>query len=159
MNAIILFAIATIANVILSTVRSIFTIKGTALTASLSNAICYGFYTYVIVLTANGEVDLMVKIAITAAANFIGVYLVKAIEKKAIPDKLWKIDFTCHSTDTKEIEKQLQEVGAPYRYAELGKHINFIVFSENQKQSRQIAKIVKAFNGKWFISENNGILE
>lgn len=153
-----LFIFATIINVILSTVRSLLTIKGTPLIASTANAICYGFYTYVIVLTANGEVDLLWKIIITALANFFGVFIVKLIEKKLTKDKLWKIDFTVNKLDFQPIENRLRELNIPYSYNELGKHTMFSVFANTQKDSGEVAKLVKAYGGKYFVSENKGLL-
>ena len=158
MNAIELFAIVTIINVIFSTCRSLLTIKGNWWVAALTNAITYGFYTYVVVLTASGEVDLMVKIGITALANFFGVAIVKIIEKKMTPDKLWKIEFTAYSKDNENIRAELDTIEAQYCYNEFGKHTKFEVFTATQEKSREIAKIVKAYNGKYFITENRSTL-
>lgn len=52
MNTILLFALCTAVNVILSTIKSILTVKGGKFSASFINAITYGFYSYVIVLTS-----------------------------------------------------------------------------------------------------------
>ena len=47
----ILFVICNIANVIIQTVKSLVTVKGSPIAAAVVNAIAYGFYTYIIVIT------------------------------------------------------------------------------------------------------------
>lgn len=159
MNAILIFAMATVINVILSTVRSILTIKGTPLVASIANAICYGFYTWVIVLTSSDGMSILLKILITALANFLGVFLVKLLDKKLTPDKLWKVDFTLNKDFFKVIEDSLKSFDIPYCYNEYGKHIMFSAFCQTQSDTSKIARLVKNYGGKYFISENKGILE
>lgn len=94
MNAIILFIVCTAVNVILSTIKSIATIKGGKFIAALMNALTYGFYSWVIILTTNDNLSTVSKMLITAACNFIGVYIVKLIEEKTRKEKLWKIEAT-----------------------------------------------------------------
>ena len=76
MNAIILFIVCTAVNVILSTIKSIATIKGGKFMAALMNALTYGFYSWVIILTTIDNLSTVSKMLITAACNFVGVYLV-----------------------------------------------------------------------------------
>lgn len=159
MNGIIIFALATVINVLLSTIRSLMTIKGTPLVASCANAVCYGFYTWIIVLTSNGNVDLLWKIGITALANFVGVFAVKLVEKKLTKDKLWKVDFTVNHKHFKIIEDTLKELDIPYHYNEYGKHTMFGAFCQTQDDTVKVANLVKLYDGKYFISENKGILE
>lgn len=94
MNTILLFALCTAVNVILSTIKSILTVKGGKLSASFINALTYGFYSYVIVLTSADGMPIWLKMAITAVCNFVGVYLIKWIEEKARKDKIWQLSIT-----------------------------------------------------------------
>lgn len=158
MNAITIFALATVINVLLSTTRSLLTIKGSPIVASLANAVCYGFYTWVIVLTSDGGIDLLWKIGITALANFVGVLIVKLIEKKITPDKLWKVDFTINKAHFKVVEDTLKELDIPYYYNEYGKHTMFSTFCQTQDDTDKVANLVKIYKGKYFISENKGVL-
>lgn len=57
-------------------------------------ALTYGFYSWVIILTTNDNLSTVSKMLITAACNFVGVYLVKLIEEKTRKEKLWKIEAT-----------------------------------------------------------------
>ena len=82
MNAIVIFAIATIVNVTLSTIRAICTIKGGKWISATTNAICYGFYPLIVMLTAKGTVDILINMGITAIANFCCVWIIKFVEEK-----------------------------------------------------------------------------
>ena len=75
------FAIFNVINVIIQTIKSIVTIKCNKYIAAVVNAIAYGLYTYIVVLTAS-DLDLWFKISVTAAANLVGVFVVKWVEEK-----------------------------------------------------------------------------
>ena len=83
MNPILLFTLATIVNVSVSTIRSICTIKCGKWLSALTNAICYGFYPLIVMLTAKDTVDIITNMCITAVANFICVWIIKYVEEKA----------------------------------------------------------------------------
>ena len=83
----ILFIVMNVLNVIIQTVKSIATIKCGKTAAAAINALAYGLYTYIIVLT-NCDLPLIVKGLIVASANFVGVWIVKFLEEKAKKDKI-----------------------------------------------------------------------
>ena len=84
----LLFIICNIANVIIQTVKSLVTVKGSPIAAAVVNAVAYGFYTYIIVIT-NCELPIWQKMLIVGLCNLIGVFVVKFIEKRKEKDKLW----------------------------------------------------------------------
>ena len=88
MNAIIFFALMTVINVTLSTIRSLCTIKGGKWLSATTNAICYGFYPLIVMLTAKGTVTILVNMIITAVANFVCVWLIKLVEEKARKERM-----------------------------------------------------------------------
>ena len=94
MKTILIFILATVVNVSLSTVRSICTIKGGKWISAITNAICYGFYPLIVMLTAKGTVDIIVNMIITAVANFICVWIIKFVEEKTRKERIWKIEAT-----------------------------------------------------------------
>ena len=120
----ILFSICTIINVILSTVKSLITIKGSKLAAALINALTYGFYTYVILLTSDDALSIEGKMAVTAAANFIGVYLVKLLEEKARKEMLWKIESTIKHDEKilYALRDQLELADIPFNWIDINKY-------------------------------------
>lgn len=139
-----------IANVIIQTVKSIATVKCGKGVAALVNAVAYGLYTVVTVYMLC-ELPLYWKAAIVALCNLIGVYVVKWGEEKARKDKLWKIEATFDSELLNEIHNS---VDISHSYIEVGSHVIFNFYAENQRQSALIRDIVKKYNGKYFVSES-----
>lgn len=156
MNTILLFALCTAVNVILSTIKSILTVKGGKVSASFINAITYGFYSYVIVLTSADGMPIWLKMAITAVCNFVGVYLVKWIEEKARKDKLWKVELTVPTKYTNTIDFDLHDV--PHSYIELSdKHTLFNFYCATQKESAKVKAIANQYEAKYFVAESKNL--
>ena len=143
-----------ILNVIVQTVKSIATIKCGKMGASLVNAVAYGLYTYIVVLTMC-DLPLIWKCIIVALANFIGVYAVKWGEEKARKDKLWKVEATVLRGWTKELHKSLVEAEIPHNYLEnVGKYTLFNIFCEKQSDSAKAKEILNKYGAKYFVSES-----
>lgn len=156
MNTILLFALCTAVNVILSTIKSILTVKGGKLSASFINALTYGFYSYVIVLTSADGMPIWLKMAITAVCNFIGVYLVKWIEEKARKDKLWKVELTVPTKYTNTIDFDLHDV--PHSYIKLSdRHTLFNFYCATQKESAKVKAIANQYEAKYFVAESKNL--
>jgi hypothetical protein len=156
MNTILLFALCTAVNVILSTIKSILTVNGGKFSASLINAITYGFYSYVIVLTSADGMPIWLKMAITAVCNFVGVYFVKWIEEKARKDRLWKVELTVPTKYTNTIDFDLHDV--PHSYIELSdKHTLFNFYCATQKESAKVKAIANQYEAKYFVAESKNL--
>ena len=158
MEMLILFIVMSIVNVIIQTVKSIATIKCGKLAAAVINAVAYGLYTYVIVLTANDSIDLLAKCFIVAGCNFVGVYVVKFFEEKARKDKLWKVEATVqnviHFTDY--IKNQCEQHKVPYSIINV-ENVDYVVFNfycATQEKSRIVKQICDGCNAKYFVSES-----
>ena len=147
-QAIIIFAIATIVNVSLSTIRSLCTINGGKWISATTNAICYGFYPLIVMLTAKGTVDIVVNMTITAIANFVCVWLIKLVEEKARKDKLWKIEMAIPQDEKELVAKTLDHKSIPYCYNEVGSWIMFNCYCETQKDTAVCVSIAKNLQGK-----------
>ena len=76
------FVILNFVNVLVNTSRSLLTIKGGKWIASIMNAVCYGYYTIIIVITATYEMPLFIKCIAVAVVNFVGVFTIKYCEEK-----------------------------------------------------------------------------
>ena len=140
-----IFAIATIVNVTLSTIRSICTIKCGKWLSAISNAICYGFYPLIVMLTAKDTVTIWVNMAITAVANFICVWLIKLVEEKAKKDKLWKIEVAVPCVKTVEFHHLLN---IPHNYMQVGEWTMFNCYCNTQNDSKTVVELAKKYNGK-----------
>lgn len=153
MNAVILFIICTAVNVILSTIKSITTIKGGKFMAALMNALTYGFYSWVIILTTIDNLSTVDKMLITAACNFIGVYLVKFIEEKTRKEQLWKIEATVPFEEMHSLTNESKEQKLVFNYTPIGKYTIFNFYSYSRRESGEVAKLLQRHNAKYFVSE------
>lgn len=154
MEMLILFIVMSIVNVIIQTVKSIATIKCGKLAAAVINAVAYGLYTYVIVLTANDSIDLLAKCFIVAGCNFVGVYVVKFFEEKARKDKLWKVEMTLPPEHAEKVHAMLQLVGIPHNYIDIEKYVLFNCYCATQAESARVKTIANDFGVKYFVSES-----
>ena len=152
MNSIILFAIATVINVTLSTIRSLCTIKGGKWVSAITNALCYGFYPLIVMLTAKDTVSIIVNMIITALANFVCVWLIKFIEEKSRKDKLWKIEATVNTIDA-YTDLNDNGISCNCLYITNGGYI-VNCFCPTQKESIKVKEILKYYNAKYFVSES-----
>ena len=154
MNAIILFVICTAVNVILSTIKSIATIKGGKFMAALMNALTYGFYSWVIILTTIDNLSTVSKMLITAACNFVGVYLVKLIEEKTRKEKLWQLSITVPQKYIEALHHDYTQINLPHNYIDVVKWGVFTIYCETQKDTTKALEIAKQYDAKCFAAEN-----
>lgn len=152
-TALILFIGCTFANVVISTIKSVMTIKGGKVAAALWNALAFGLYTYIVVLTATAPVSTLWKVIITAGCNLIGVFCVKLVEEKMRKDRLWKIEMTVRNGFAETMHHDLTLEGIPNHYVNAGKHTVFNCFCETKKDTEKVLRIAKAYDAKTFASE------
>ena len=160
MNAIIFFALMTVINVILSTIRSLCTIKGGKWLSAITNAVCYGFYPLIVMLTAKDTVTIWVNMIITAVANFVCVWLIKLVEEKARKDKLWKVEMAVPNEYAEEVVERLKSRGnwLPFNYIYLGKWCIFNCYCDTQYQTEFAKNLAKEFNGKISAYESKSLI-
>ena len=155
MNAIILFIIATIVNVTLSTIRSLCTINGGKWLSAITNAVCYGFYPLIVMLTAKGTVGIVVNMTITAVANFVCVWLIKFVEEKARKDKLWKVEVAVPCVKTVEFHHLLN---VPHNYMQVGEWTMFNCYCDTQNDTKIVVDLARKYNGKVSAYESKTLL-
>ena len=153
MKLLVLFIVMNIVNVVIQTVKSICTIKCGKAVAAIVNAVAYGLYTYIVVLTMC-DLPLLAKCLIVAGANFVGVYVVKLIEEKARKDKLWKVEATVPANLADNLRFHLDQRNIPYNYIDINKYVIFNCYCETQIQSAKIREILKMHDAKYFVSES-----
>lgn len=152
--AILLFIACTFANVILSTVKSVMTIKGGKVNAAIWNALAFGLYSYIVVLTATAPISTLGKVIITVGCNLIGVYCVKLVEEKMRKDKIWKIEITVPADKQAQFIKELKGVDIPFNYIEgIGKYTIFNVYAPTKQHTDCVLAHAKSIGAKTFASE------
>ena len=132
--ATIVFFICSLINVMLSTLKTILTVKASKGVATIINAITYGFYAIVVKQLAS--LDLITTVTVTIVTNIIGVYVSMWLLEKTKKDCLWKISVTTKdNTLVEKLEKfSISYVMNPVQYKKQT-YYNIDVFSENQKDS------------------------
>ena len=152
MVAIIIFTVCSLVNVILSTMKTILTVRSTKVVASVVNAVTYGFYAIVVKQLAS--LDLTVTVIVTIATNLIGVYLSMWLMDKMKKDCLWKISIT---TKDKSIVKKIENFDIEYTMSPIQykKEIYYSIeiFSKNQKDSTIIKNILNEYKVKYNVTE------
>lgn len=152
--ATIIFFICSLINVMLSTLKTILTVKASKGVATIINAITYGFYAIVVKQLAS--LDLITTVTVTIITNIIGVYASMWLLEKTKKDCLWKISVTTKdNTLVEKLEKfSISYVMNPVQYKKQT-YYNIDVFSENQKDSSIIENILKEYKVKYNITEIN----
>ena len=152
MVAIIIFTVCSLVNVILSTMKTILTVRSTKVVASIINAVTYGFYAIVVKQLAS--LDLTVTVIVTIATNLIGVYLSMWIMDKMKKDCLWKISVT---TKDKSIVKKIENFDIEYTMSPIQykseTYYSIEVFSKSQKDSTIIKNILNEYKVKYNVTE------
>lgn len=153
MKLLIIFILCNIINVIVQTIKSIATVKCGKTAAAIINALAYGFYTYIIVLTVC-DLPLLTKCLVVGSCNLVGVYLVKLFEEKARKDKLWKVELTVPKTKQDKLTIELENLGIPHNYIEnIGKYTIFNCYCKTQKESKFVKELCDRYKAKYFVSE------
>ena len=149
------FVILNFINVLINTARSLTTVKGGKWIASLMNALCYGYYTVIIVITATYEIPLALKIVAVAIVNFIGVFTIKFCEEKIQKEKLWVYNIIGINTEIEEkIRIFLHNTDVKYYSEELDDNYwTMTIFSETQKESALINSILNNYSVKFYAIE------
>ena len=152
MVAIIIFTVCSLVNVILSTMKTILTVRSTKVVASIINAVTYGFYAIVVKQLAS--LDLTVTVIVTIATNLIGVYLSMWLMDKMKKDCLWKISVT---TKNKSIVKKIENFDIEYTMSPIQykkeTYYSIEIFSKNQKDSTIIKNILNEYKVKYNVTE------
>lgn len=155
---ILAFFVAQLLNVVLSTLKSVITIKGGKNWAALFNAISYGFNT--IVIKSLADIDMEIAIIITIVTNLIGVYFGLGVLEKMRKDQLWKITVTVPSAELQDFKKLLTQNDISFITYEtqVEKYKVVDIFSKTRSDSKTVKNIFKYFNVKYTINANTGTL-
>lgn len=154
----VLFFVCQLINVILSTIKSVVTIKGTKLWASIFSSVNYAFNTIIIKTIA--DVDLWVAVLVTSTCNLIGVYFGLWVTEKLRKEQLWKITVTVPTDRLSDFKKELNDNEIDFiAYETSWKDYKVVdIFSKHKSTSRTIKHIFSNYDVKYTISANAGLL-
>lgn len=145
MKILILYLILQVINVILATIKSIVTIKGSKLSAALMNALSYSVNIIVVIYTVM-DFSIWLKILITAITNFAGTYLGVYITEKLRKDRLWEIKATVITVNDYINIKNALKAQSHIKYNSMTLDDNqgylFYVYTKNKQQSKIVRDIL-----------------
>lgn len=149
------FVILNFINVLVNTARSLCTIKGGKWVASGMNALCYGYYTIIIVITATYDMPLIMKCIAVAFVNFVGVFTIKFCEEKMQKEKLWifrAVGIT--AIDCKILVNHYKQNGIKCYYNKVADDFyNIEIYSETTADSEKIIKGLDNLELKYYAVE------
>lgn len=144
MNMILLFTALTILNTILQTIKSLCTVRCPSIVSATVNAITYSVYTFVIFFTTADGMPLWMKAAITAVANFFGVYVANFLFDKIFTKIVrWKVEVSVPNSSAITFHQQLSENNYEFYvcgYSSTWKA--YAVFCATKAQSELLKKIM-----------------
>lgn len=166
---IILFVMLQLINVVLSTCKSIITVKGTVRQSAYINALSYSLHTVIVIFmagefTGNYYIDLGIKVASTAVTNLIGVHISAWVLNKFRKDKLWEIVATVQNNETNNYKKYLNSLftkeKVSFNCMETNKQGEYVyhIYSKSQAESTVIKQALNNTKCKYVIHESEKTL-
>lgn len=149
---IVVFTIVQLVYVILNTIKTILSVGKGKQIASIMSAVCYAFYTIVLILTVS-ELNIWVKMLIIAGTNYVGTFISMVIVQKLKKDRLWEIVAT-----TKDYNKDMalslnaHKIGYNYQAVSNG-DVVWNIYSKNQNESVKIKDILDRYGAKYIVHE------
>lgn len=145
-----LFIAIQLVNVILSTIKSIVTVNGSRMSASVINAISYTFGAVITKLLT--EQSFEVAIVVTFITNIVGVWLGKYIIDKRQPERLWTVNATVRSKEKQALEDKLKSRSIQFILlpAENDRYL-YTIFARSKAESSLLQEILSGFDVKYSI--------
>lgn len=159
---IIVFTICQLINVALNTAKTIIMHKEEKISSSIINAVTYGFYAIIVVMTASA-LPLWITIIITFITNLIGVYGSMWVLDRFKKDSLWEIVATVGCLDNERLYliKVLNQENISFNWFATDNNPNeyiFHIYSKSQKESKFIKKELDYVNAKYIVHEERAKL-
>lgn len=150
---ILIFTVAQLISVIISTIKSIKTIDDSPLTASLWNALSYTIGAVVTKLLIANDFTTIILVGLTT--NLTGVYLAKYILNKQKPDKIWSITATINQKQRAPLEYTLKQYHLKYTIIPaLNSRFWVSVYAHTKGESQLIFDTLNNLNIKYGILEH-----
>ena len=156
-NLIIIFIIAQLINVIISTLKYILTSKAKPIMAAAINAVSYTVGAAVTYLISK-EDNLTIVMIITFLANIAGVPIGRWIVDNFSKDRLWVYNATMkiNKNDMDRIYttfKSIDNISCVYEELDYDKLYEVKFFANNKEDSKRVVALLKRFHAKYYIIE------
>lgn len=154
---IVVFTVCQFINVALNTAKTIIMHKEEKISSAIINAITFGFYAIIVVMTASA-LPLYITIIITIITNLIGVYGSMWLLDRFKKDSLWEITATVPNDKNdidyiiEELEKENISFNMIWTFNQ--KEVVFHIYSKNQKESQTIKNLLDSMTyAKYIVHE------
>ena len=155
---IVVFTVCQLINVGLNTAKTIIMHKEEKISSSVINAVTYGFYAIIVVMTASA-LPLWITIVISALTNLFGVYGSMWLLDRFKKDSLWEIVATVQNTEMDNYKQFLnliftrEQISFNCMETNMKGEYGYHIYSENQKQSEIVKKALSGTNAKYIVHE------
>lgn len=145
-----IFITVQLVNVIIATIKSIVTVNGGRMSASVISAVSYTFAAVITKLLTTQS--FAVAIVVTFITNIIGVWLGKYIMDKREPERLWTVNATVRGKEKQELEKKLLKRSIQFILlpAENDRYL-YTIFARSKAESSLLKEILSEFDVKYNI--------
>lgn len=155
-SSFIIFCIAQIFNVIVSTLKVVLTVKASAWVAAFANSVSYTINAVVTYLLVSQ--DPMIIIVVTFASNFIGVPLGRMLIDKFEKEKLWVYNATVRITEDRAAGlrstlKEYFDIHSTFEEISYDELYSMKFFAYNKEASKVIKDTLDRYNAKYYIVE------
>ena len=144
------FFLICLINVILSSTKSICTVRYGRGINVLTNVVSYSFYAVVVKQTAS--LPLEITVVSTAVANALGVWLSYVMLDRIQKDRLWKVEVVVPKHFTEVLHDELRDI--PHNYVDIGPRTLFNFYCSTKTETTVVTKKGKEYQGKFFAIEN-----
>lgn len=144
------FFIISLVNVILSSTKSICTVRYGRGINVITNVIAYSFYNVVVKQTAS--LPLETTIIATAIANALGVWLSYVVLDLLQKDRLWKIEVVVPKSYTNNLHEALTDIS--HEYIEVGPKTLFNFYCGTKAETKTVIDTCRQYDGRFFAAEN-----
>lgn len=152
-TATLIFFLLQFINVVLSTMKTVLTVKANKHIAMLINTTTYTFYSGVVKLMTGQS--MVIVLLTTFLTNIIGVYIAMYILEKTKKDVLWKIEVTIPKEDAEQVHAELSEI--PHSYIPVGKYTLFNFYCATQAESTEVKNLINKHDAKYFVAESKNL--
>lgn len=143
------FFLISLINVLLSSIKSICTVRYGRGICVIMNVVSYSFY--VVVVEQIATLPLTITVISTALANALGVWLSYVILDFLQKDRLWKIEVILPKDLTSLFHIGLGSI--PHDYIEMGPKVLFNFYCETKEDTKKVIDLCKQYKGKFFAFE------
>ena len=157
MKLLLTFLVLSIINVVFSTIRTIVTIKGGKIVASLTSGGYFAFYNVMLIYTV-ADFPMWEKCLITFFCNVIGVWFVKWLEEKMRKDKLWRVEVTVPNNQIENLLMDCKYMNIEhFSYWDAYEYTVINFYCATQKESAMVKELLKNYNVKYFVTESKAL--